>query len=351
MYLQNIANKKLSVSRSLSPENPNGSKGGGAKAKPLPDSPARDLGVGWKARPYIEIESGETAVIADVEGPGVIQQIWMTIYKPWRSAILRMYWDDNPDPSVECPLGDFFCCGWERFCQISSLPVCVNPGSAFNAHWPMPFRKRCRITLENRAPFTTRLYYQINYALEEVGKDALYFHAFFNRSNPLPYLTEHTILEKVKSLGHYVGTYIAWGVNSNGWWGEGEVKFFLDGDKRHPTICGTGTEDYFLGSYNFENQAIHQYQEYTTPHSGLPQVLRPDGLYLSQQRFGMYRWHLSDPIRFKKDIKVTVQALGWRADKRFLPLQDDISSTAFWYQELPYKSIRKLQDRDTLEVV
>ena len=134
------------------------------------------------------------------------------------------------------------------------------------------------------------------------------------------------------------------------WWGEGEIKFYLDGDGEFPTICGTGTEDYFCGSYNFENQKTHQYQEFTTPYAGLPQVIRPDGLYQSQQRFGLYRWHIMDPIRFDKDLRVTIQALGWRSGGRYLPLQDDIASVAFWYQTEPHAPFPVLPERDVLEV-
>ncbi len=141
-------------------------------------------------------------------------------------------------------------------------------------------------------------------------------------------------------------------MNNNGWWGEGEIKFYMDGDKDFPTICGTGTEDYFCGSYNFENKKTHQYQEFTTPYAGLHQVIRPDGVYRSQQRFGMYRWHITDPVRFQKELRVTIQALGWRNKSgAYLPLQDDISSAAYWYQTLPTRDFPKLPDRDYLEVI
>jgi hypothetical protein len=227
----------------------------------------------------------------------------------------------------------------------------VNPGSAFNCYWEMPFRRRCRITMENIGKDPMTLYYQINYTLTDVPDDAAYFHAQFRRSNPLPYKEVHTILDGVKGHGQYVGTYIAWGVNNTGWWGEGEIKFYMDGDKEWPTICGTGTEDYFCGSYNFENHATRQYQEFTTPYTGLPQVIRPDGVYQSQTRFGLYRWHIMDPIRFEQDLKVTIQGLGWRSGGRYLPLQDDIASTAFWYQTLPTQPFPKLPGPDELEVI
>ncbi|MFL7808790.1 MAG: DUF2961 domain-containing protein, partial [Anaerolineae bacterium] len=136
-----------------------------------------------------------------------------------------------------------------------------------------------------------------------------------------------------------------------GWWGEGEIKFYLDGDDAYPTICGTGTEDYFCGSYNFENRETKQYQEFTTPYAGLHQVIRPDGVYRSQTRFGLYRWHIADPIRFQQDLRVTIQALGWRSYGRYLPLQDDIASVAYWYQALPTAPFPELPGRDELEVV
>jgi len=261
-----------------------------------------------------------------------------------------MYWDDQESPSVECPVGDFFGMGWCKFAPLHSLAVCVNPGSAFNCYWEMPFRKRARITMTNIADQQMVLYYQVNYTLTDVPADAAYFHAQFRRVNPLPAKQVYTILDGVKGKGHYVGTYMAWGVNNTGWWGEGEIKFYLDGDKEFPTICGTGTEDYFCGSYNFENKQTKQYQEFCTPYAGLHQVIRPDGVYQSQQRFGLYRWHIADPVRFDKDIRVTIQALGWKSGGRYLPLKDDIASVAFWYQTLPTAPFPALPDRDALEV-
>ena len=150
-------------------------------------------------------------------------------------------------------------------------------------------------------------------------------------------------------MGHYVGTYLAWGVNNNRWWGEGEVKFFIDGDDEFPTICGTGTEDYFGGAYNWDVDG--QYVEYSTPFLGMHQVIRPDGTYSSQQRFSMYRWHIMDPIRFDKALEVTIQALGWRDGGRYLPLQDDIASVAYWYQAPPISPLAELPDKDYLEII
>jgi len=338
--------------RSLSPENFRGEKGkGGMATEGRGANCARDLGRGWKISPSIEIQPGECRELANIEGMGAIQQIWMTPTGNFRNSILRIYWDDQEQPSVECPIGDFFASGWGKFAQISSLAVCVNPGSAFNCYWEMPFRKRCRMTFTNINVEPMVLYYQINYTLTDVPEKIHYFHAQFRRTNPLPYKEVYTILDGVKGQGSYVGTYMAWGVNNNGWWGEGEIKFFMDGDGEFPTICGTGTEDYFCGSYNFENKITKQYQEFTTPYAGLSQVIRPDGVYQSQTRFGLYRWHIPDPVRFQQDLRVTIQALGWRSEGRYLPLQDDLASVAYWYQALPTTPFPALPDKDYLEVI
>jgi len=352
MNMGNLSRLSDAKTRSISPENFTGEKGkGGMATEGTGANCARDLGQKWKVSPSIYIEAGETITIADIEGPGAIQQIWMTPTGNWRYTIIRIYWDGQENPSVECPVGDFFCNGWGETAYVNSLAVCVNPGSAFNCYWEMPFKKKCKVTMSNLDEKGMVLYYQINYTQTEVPEDCAHFHAQFRRTNPLPYKTDYIILDGVKGKGHYVGTYMAWGVNNKGWWGEGEIKFFMDGDKEFPTICGTGTEDYFCGSYNFEDRKTHQYKEFSTAYAGMPQVIRPDGVYNSQTRFGLYRFHIADPIRFEKDLKVTIQALGWRSNGRYLPLQDDIASVAFWYQTLPSATLSDLPDKDSLEII
>ena len=353
MNLGNLSRISNAKTRSICAENFTGEKGkAGMAVHGTGENCARELGQGWKISPSVRIAAHETFTMADIEGQGAIQQIWLTPSgRSWRFFILRIYWDDQEQPSVECPVGDFFGMGWGQYAQISSLPVCVNPGSAFNCYWEMPFRKRCRMTFENISNEDMTLYYQINYTLTDVPEDCAYFHAQFRRVNPLPYKDVYTILDGVKGRGQYVGTVLCWGVNNCGWWGEGEIKFYMDGDGEFPTICGTGTEDYFCGSYNFENRETHQYQPFTTPYAGLHQIIRPDGVYRSQQRFGLYRWHIMDPIRFEQDLKVTIQALGWREGGRYLPLQDDIASVAFWYQTLPTAPFTALPTKDALEVI
>ena len=341
MNMGNLSKLSDAKSRSISPENFSGAKGKGGMADPKLDSgkrnvanswyAAQDLGKGWKVNPFIEVLSGETITIAEMEGPGAIQHIWMTPTGNWRFSILRFYWDDETTPSVEVPVGDFFGMAFNEYAPLNSLAVTVNPGSAFNCYWKMPFRKKAKITIENLDKSAMRLYYQVDYTLTEIGEEEAYFHAQFRRSNPTVN-SSHTLIDGIKGKGHYVGTYVAWGVNNNAWWGEGEIKFFMDGDTQYPTINGTGTEDYFCGSYNFENQKTKQYQEYSTAYAGLHQVIRPNGLYLSQQAFGMYRWHILDPVRFEKDLRITIQDLGWRHDWRYYPQKSDISSVVFWYQ-------------------
>ncbi|MFP5262701.1 MAG: glycoside hydrolase family 172 protein [Blastocatellia bacterium] len=349
--LSNLYRSSRAKTFSISPENLTGEKGKGGMAKEGNASDAaRELGQGWKVNPFIIIQPGKTFTLAEINGQGAIQHIWMTPTGNWRFSIIRMYWDDEAAPSVETPVGDFFAMGWGKYAQISSLAVCVNPGSAFNSYWVMPFRKKARITMENIDAEPMRLYYQIDYTLTQLPRDAAYFHAQFRRVNPLPEKEVYTIVDNIKGRGHYVGTYMAWGVNNNRWWGEGEIKFYMDGDQQFPTICGTGTEDYFCGSYNFENQEKKQYQEFSTPYSGLAQVIRPDGLYQSQQRFGLYRWHIPDPVRFESDLRVTIQALGWKSGGRYLPLRDDIASVAYWYQSEPHAPFPKLPNKDQLEV-
>ncbi|BDO40597.1 glycoside hydrolase family 172 protein [Cellulomonas sp. NTE-D12] len=351
MDLRSISALNDRQTRSISPENFTGAVGHGGRATEGTGAwNARDLGPGWKISPSVDIAAGETFELASIEGAGRITHVWITTHTDnWRTLLLRAYWDGSTEPAVEVPYGDFFCNGWGVFAQVSSQVVAANPHGGFNSYWPMPFRTGARLTLENTSDVQVRVYYQITY---EVGGDHSgegYFHAQWRRSNPLADKVPHTLLDGIEGSGQYVGTYLAWGVNANGWWGEGEIKFYLDSDDEFPTICGTGTEDYFGGAWNFDVPG-QGYTPYTTPYLGLPQVIRPDGLYVSQQRFGMYRWHLPDPIRFHERLRVTIQALGWRSGWRYLPLHDDIASTAVFYLDRPTAHRPAAPSADDLEV-
>ena len=279
------------------------------------ENSARELGQGWKVSPSAIVKSGEIFTIGEIQGPGVIQHIWLTCHPNyWRTLIFRIYWDGEASPSVEAPVGDFFCNGWCERSNVNSIPIAVNPAGGMNSYWEMPFKAQWR------------------------------------RSNPLGYKEVHTILDHVTGKGHYVGTYLGCQPNNTGWWGEGEIKFYMDGDREFPTICGTGTEDYFGGAWSWE-QPQGQYCTYSAAFLGMHQLINSDGSYRSQQRFGMYRWHVVDPIRFNHDLKVTIQLLGWRSNGRYLPLQSDVFSVAYWYQAEPHNPFNPLPDRDGLEVI
>ena len=340
-------------SRAVNAENPTGGKGLGALAtEGTGAAAARELGPGWKVSPSRVVKPGETLVLADIDGPGCIRHIWITDdTKVDRKLIIRFYWDGADKPSVEAPLGDFFACAQSATDPgtLVSNPVCVNPRRALNCWWEMPFRTHARVTLESLYPREATVFYQIDYEAGPQPADAAYFHAQFRRTDGVPTRGVHTILDGVRGRGHYVGTYGLWSVRANGWWGEGEVKFFLDGDGDSPTICGTGTEDYFLGAWGFDDGA--GYREFCTPWAGLARVTRPDGRSVVVPRFSLYRWHLPDPVRFKKDIRVTVQDLGWRCDGPYLPRHDDICTVAYWYQSEPFTDFPPLPSPTELELV
>lgn len=321
--------------RSVSAENFDGRKGQGGRASSGTGAEAaRELGVGWKVSPSIHLPAASQVDLARVEGPGVVKHIWVTTTGSWREMVLRMYWDGADQPAVEVPLGDFFCNGWDRFSAVNSLPVVAAPYRGFNSYWEMPFKTSARISLENLGREQIVVYYQIDYVEREVDDALGYFHAYWRRENPLAEAGLYEILKCPSGPGLYCGTYLAVGVNSPGWWGEGELKFYLDGDAEFPTICGTGTEDYFGGAWDFDVPG-QGYTPFSAPFIGLNQVLKPDGLYDSQQRFGMYRWHVPDPIVFETGLRVTVQDLGWHRDRRYLKRGDDVASTAFWYHRDP----------------
>ena len=211
--------------------------------------------------------------------------------------------------------------------------------------------------MENIADQDMVLYYQVDYIETEVPSDAAYFHAQFRKVHSLPYKENYTLVDSIQGKGQYVGTYLAYGSRNNGWWGEGEIKFFMDGDTQFPTICGTGTEDYFCGSYDFDTRKKNEvgvetsdYTVFNTAYTGLAQVIKGDGHYNVAQRFGLYRWHITDPIRFDKNLRVTIQDLGWRHDGRYLPLQDEFSSVVYWYQLEPHHPFPKLPSKDDLEI-
>lgn len=367
MDLTTLSRVTKAKSRSITAENPTGEKAGGARAtKGFAELQSSELGEGWKVSPALYLQPNSTTVLADIKDMGIIQSIWMTGHIS-RDLILRFYWEGEENPAVEVPLPDFFAYGYcdnreellgGRFEPLVSAAVCVNPYNAFNCFWAMPFRYQCKVTIENTADATYCLYYQINYELTEVPESCGYFHASFRRTNPIPFKDVHTIIDGIEGEGHFVGTALSVGLNgAGGWWGEGEVKFYIDDDEQFPTICGTGLEDYFLGAFNWESDK--GYTTYCTPYGGLFRYDKPDGLYNIQPRFSLYRWHIVDPIRFTKNLRVTIQDLGWKNfgtkkfeedidSRRYLPRQDDFASVAYWYQTKPANSLKPLPTYEEL---
>lgn len=354
-------------SRSITAENPTGEPGQGAMLSTgYAEKQAQELGLGWKVNPATIIAPHTTKVIADINDMGSIQSMWCTGHIS-RNLILRIYWDNQENPSVEVPYPDFFANGYcdnredlvgGKFQELVSEMVCLAPFNAMNCFWEMPFRSRCLMTLENIGDEDHHLYYQINYQLTDIPDNAAYFHASFRRTNPVPFKEVHTIIDGIEGEGHFVGTAMCVGLNgAAGWWGEGEVKFYIDDDSEFPTICGTGLEDYFMGAFNWETDK--GYTTYCTPYGGMHRYDAPDGLYKIQPRFSLYRWHVKDPIRFKKGLKVTIQDLGWKnygskafnedlGSRRYLPRQDDFATVAFWYQTMPFAKLKPLPSKEEL---
>lgn len=356
MNISNLSRLSDARSRSVSPENFTGEPGkGGMATEGTGKNCAREMGRGWKISPSVSIAPGETITLADISGQGAVQSIWMTGQLSLES-ILRIYWDGSDTPSVEVPLPAFFALFTNKaennnglFPLLTSSAVMVAPCRGMSCYWEMPFRSSFRFTLENRSAHNQVCYYQINYTLTEVPDDCAYFHAQYRQSCPVPYMGVHTVLDGIKGKGQFVGCAMYAGLNSaGGWWGEGEFKFYIDSDTEYPTICGTGTEDYFLGAYNWDNGG--KYETYSGPYAGMFQVIPSNGLYASQMRFSMYRWHIPDPIRFESGIKVTVQDLGWRSDGRYLSRRDDIRTVAYWYQSAPASDFPTLPSVEELEI-
>ena len=377
-------------SRSINWENRNGEKGRGGMA-------ASALGPSRKGSPCIpQIRAGETVTLAQIEGSGVIQHIWVTVTDRTsdrnryvlRDLVLRMYWDGEETPSVESPLGDFFCCGFGVSYPVNSLPIAVNPTRGFNCYFPMPFGKSARITVENQCDEDVpAFFYQIDYCLTEEEQQASltdavgsggrtaagdgrktvrgnaqagtpgtvcgYFHAQWRRQRLTEKGRDYVILDGVKGKGKYVGTYLALTALERYWYGEGEVKFYLDGDTEYPTICGTGTEDYFGGAWSFASQENGCTVEntYCTPFLGYPYYSHHDTFLhhdfhnddqMPQRSF--YRWHIMDPVLFERDLKVTIQQIGVSYGGLF-ERQDDLASVAYWYQTEPHAAFGPLMER------
>ncbi len=308
-------------SRAITMENQTGGRGIGGQAKGgRKGSPAKR-----------DLLPGHEHVLADIEGPGVIKHIWLTTRKNvnnMRGMVVRMWWDYELSPSVEVPLLDFFGQAHGIQMPMDSALTSLPEGRGFNCFFLMPFAEHARITITNEGPEKVgALFYQVDYdLLPKLPKSTGYFHAQWRRQNPTIEGDDFVLLDNVESPGVYIGTVLGIRAFENVWWGEGEMKFYFEGDDQFPTICGTGTEDYFGSAWGIG--------EFQTNYLGCT---------LHRNRYvSMYRWHVTDPIRFQKLQKVTIQQLKW--DKGVNETVQDVCSTAFWYQQEPHTPFPLLPD-------
>ncbi len=301
-------------SRSISFENPTGARGTGGQA-------ASKLGVGRKGSPSRNMKPGETVTLCDIQGPGTIRHIWITTRGTpdiLRGCVVRAFWEGQENPSIECPLGDFMGFAHGKVTAYQSAVHSVGPKAGMNFWLPMPFTKRARLTFSNDGTNATPLFYQIDYTLgdkhpKEVGR----LHTLFRRENPTTLKQDFELLPQRHGTGRFIGSLMGIRSLTNGWWGEGEIKVYRDGDKEFPTICGTGSEDYVGLSWGM--------QDVTYLHNGCP--LNTNGFV------SMYRWHLPDPIYWQKDCRITIQQIGYRGG--LFERVDDWSCATFWYESVP----------------
>ncbi len=287
------------------------------------------------------VPAGETQVLMDEEGPGVITHIWITFLGPepqdWakqgsanhQEMLLRMYWDGSKRPAVEAPVGDFFANCFGRRSEVVSLPVVVEDADSYNCFWPMPFRKSARIEIVNESDKpVSLLYYNVDWIKKDrLPRDTPYFYAQYRQEYPVQKGKDYVLLD-TRGKGHYVGTVLAVRTRSPAWFGEGDEKISIDGEAR-PSIWGTGTEDYFLSAWGLKRTS--------TPYFGVPYF---DQWGIVGGHTSAYRWHINDPIVFNKGIKVTLEHFGWispdentdRKSMSWNEREDDYSSVAFWYQ-------------------
>ena len=291
------------------------------------------------------VKPGQTKVLADLKGPGEITHIWMTFLgpepHPWakqgaanhQEMLLRVFWDDRPQPDVEAPVGDFFACGFGQRMEVVSLPVIVDDADSYNCFWRMPFRKSARIEIVNQSDKNIALlYYNIDWIEKKVARNTPYFCAQYNQEYPTQRGKDYVILD-AKGKGHYVGTVLSVRSRSPEWFGEGDEKIYIDGEPK-ASIWGTGTEDYFLAAWGLQRNS--------TPYFGTPWA---EDWGILGQRTCAYRWHINDPIVFNRSIRFTIEHYGWiPVDENpkgvrdsWNEREDDFASVAFWYQVGPTK--------------
>ena len=331
-------------SRSISFENPSGEPGEGGKA-------ASELGVGRKGAPRKSIKPGEEVTLCDIRNSGTIRHIWMTgewSNPSWltdhriaraellRSIVIRAYWDGQEYPSIECPLGDFMGLAHSKITAYESSVHSIGENGALNIWLPMPFVQNARIILTNESDIEFLLYYQIDYTIDDNhNNDIGRLHVCFGRENPTTTKNDFEIMPKREGKGRFIGAVLGVRTLHPGWWGEGEVKFYMDGDKEFPTICGTGTEDWIGLSYGLQ-QVTYQFHGCNLFFTSDSTINAYD--YASEQMqkmkteyVSMYRWYIPDPIYWNTDCRVTIQQIGCCYYER----EDDWSAAAFWYEPIP----------------
>jgi hypothetical protein len=279
------------------------------------------------------INPGQSLTLMDVNGSGRITHIWFTIASPspehLRELVLRMTWDDAARPAVECPIGDFFAQGHGKYVEFQSAPVVVGARNALNCYWPMPFKKHAMLTVANEgARRVNNFYFNIDYRLEQDPQpDARYFHTQYRTWFPAPVGRPLTICE-TKGAGHFVGTFISVMANSDGWWGEGNDYWYVDGSEK-PDISGTGSEDYFCGAWDFG-------RAFWDPYFGVPYY---DNASKGGEKRGIlntcYRWHIQDPVPFKQSLRFTLEhgRSGWDEDRK--PFPNHYTTVGFYYLDNP----------------
>lgn len=312
----------------FSAENPTGTRNGGTLGKDCE-----------KLCPRITIPAGETATLCDIDGEGMITHMWFTGYIG-HGFIIRIYWENNEFPSVEAPLSAFFGCGYDenfsdvdgKYPVLNSSMILVAPGRGYNSYFEMPFKKHCRITVENREATDKHLFYMISGWLGDVGENAGYFHAAYRQEHPVQKGRSYIVLDNVEGEGKFLGMTLSVGVNGhNTCWVEGEAKMYIDGED-YPSMNYTGTEDYFCGSYAFGNDvAMKKYQTFSAPYVGLYAILGDsEAQYNAQKRFMLYRFHVKDEIYFEKSFTMKMDNLGWTG-----PRYDDYTTVAYYYLTEP----------------
>ena len=312
------------LSRSISFENPTGAPGEGGKA-------ASNLGVGRKGSPSRTIKPGESVGLCNIEGPGTIRHIWVTTRgEPLnlRSCVVRAWWDDQEHPGIECPLGDFFGFAHGKVMPYHSAVHSVGPKAGMNIWLPMPFVKRAKFSFTNEGEKAIPLFYQIDYTIgEKHPEDVGRLHVLFRRENPTTEKKDLELLPLRKNKGRFIGAVIGIrNVHPDQWWGEGEIKVYFDGDQQFPTICGTGSEDYVGLSWGIQQTPFFY-----------------NGCSLNQNNFvSMYRWHLPDPVAWRKQCRITIQQIAWKGG--LAETQDDWSSATFWYEPVPSAPLPRLPD-------